>query len=127
MKYVYDTNVFIDYLSNDEMIADRFSEYFLNSHQIFISPIVRIELLSFPDLSEEEIRAIEDLLAQFPSIPLSREIEDLTIDLKRRHKIKIPDAIIAATALNLQACLVTRNIDDFKNIPELILENPFIQ
>ncbi|MFN7511530.1 MAG: hypothetical protein ACK5QM_01030, partial [Microcystis sp.] len=52
MKYVYDTNIFIYYLADDDLVTSFFSPAFLSLHQIFISPIVRIELLSFPTLSK---------------------------------------------------------------------------
>ncbi|MEA5593393.1 hypothetical protein [Rivularia sp. UHCC 0363] len=45
--------------------------------------------------------------------------------LKRFGKIKLPDAVIAATTLCQEAVLVTRNVRDFKGIAELKLENPF--
>ncbi|MDJ0674161.1 MAG: type II toxin-antitoxin system VapC family toxin [Calothrix sp. MO_167.B42] len=125
MRYLYDTNIFIYYLAGEAIVDLLFAEYFLNLHDILISPIVRIELLSFSGLSEDEEQLIEDLLSQFSSVPLLREIEDQTIQLKRRYKIKLPDAIIAATALNQDAFLVTRNISDFKGIAGLKVENPF--
>ncbi|MBW4476743.1 MAG: type II toxin-antitoxin system VapC family toxin [Tolypothrix brevis GSE-NOS-MK-07-07A] len=119
MRYLYDTNIFIYYLAGEAIVDSLFAEDFLNLHDILTSPIVRIELLSFSGLSEDEEQSIEDLLSQFSSVPLSREIEDQTIQLKRRYKIKLPDAIIAATALNQDACLVTRNVSDFKGIAGL--------
>ncbi|MBH8554419.1 type II toxin-antitoxin system VapC family toxin [Nostocaceae cyanobacterium CENA357] len=125
MKYIYDTNIFIYYLAGEPIVDSLFAEDFLNLHDILMSPIVRIELLSFSGLSEGEEQAIEDLLSQFSSVSLSQEIEDQTIELKRRHKIKLPDAIIAATALNQDAFLVTRNVRDFKGIFALKVENPF--
>ena len=42
------------------------------------------------------------------------------------YKIKLPDAIIAATALNQDAFLVTRNVSDFQGIAGLKIENPFV-
>jgi predicted nucleic acid-binding protein len=53
------------------------------------------------------------------------EIEDRTIQLRRQHRLKLPDALIAATALYCSACVMTRNVDDFKRVPELTLCNPF--
>ncbi|AFZ03639.1 type II toxin-antitoxin system VapC family toxin [Calothrix sp. PCC 6303] len=126
MKYVYDTNIFIYYLADEPRVDSLFGENFLNLHDILVSPIVRIELLSFSGLSENEKQSIEDLLSQFKSVPLSREIEDQTIHLKQRHKIKLPDAIIAATALNQDAFLVTRNVRDFQEIAGIKIQNPFV-
>lgn len=125
MKYLYGTNIFIYYLADEPRVDSFFSKTFLNLHDILVSPIVRIELLSFSGLSEQEKQSIEDLLSQFNSVPFSREIEDQTIHLKQRHKIKLTDAIIAATALNQDAFLVTRNVSDFQGITEIKIQNPF--
>ncbi|MDD1413832.1 type II toxin-antitoxin system VapC family toxin [Dolichospermum sp. ST_con] len=126
MRYLYDTNIYIYYLADEVTVDSWFAEEFLNLHEVLISPIIRIELLSFAGLSKEEEESIEDLLSQFNSVPLLREIEDQTIQLRRQYKIKLPDAIIAATAINQEALLVTRNVSDFKAIPGLKIENPFL-
>ena len=49
-------------------------------------------------------------------IYINQNIADRVIEIRQRKKIKLPDAIIAATALEKQCGLVTRNVDDFKNI-----------
>ena len=125
MKYLYDTNIFIDYLAEEPAVLPLFSELFLSQNEVIISSIVRIELLSFPELSNEEEAVIADLLMQFERVPLLPQIEDRTIQLRRHHRIKLPDALIAATALHCSACVMTRNLDDFKRVPELTLCNPF--
>lgn len=125
MKYLYDTNIFIYYLAEEPAVLPFFSELFLSQHEVIISTIVRIELLSFPELSSEEEEIIADLLMQFERIPLLPEIENRTIQLRRQHRLKLPDALIAATALHCSACVATRNVDDFKRVPELPLCNPF--
>ncbi len=124
MKYLYDTNIFIDYLAEEPAILPFFSESFLSQNEVIISSIVRIELLSFPELSNEEEAVISDLLMQFERVPLLPQIEDRTIQLRRHHRIKLADALIAATALHCSACVMNRNVDDFKRVPELTLYNP---
>ncbi|UKO98876.1 type II toxin-antitoxin system VapC family toxin [Nostoc sp. UHCC 0870] len=126
MKYVYDTNIFIYYLADEPTVNSWFADTFLNLHEVLFSPIIRIELLSFAGLSQEEEQVIEDLLSQFNSVPLLQEIENQTIQLKRKYKIKVPDAIIAATAIHQDAFLVTRNVQDFQEITELKIQNPFV-
>ncbi|MFM6000386.1 MAG: type II toxin-antitoxin system VapC family toxin [Dolichospermum sp.] len=126
MRYLYDTNIFIYYLADDIIVDSWFTEEFLNLHKILLSPIIRIELLSFAGLSQEEEKCIEDLLSQFTIVPLSQQIEDKTIQLKRNYKIKLPDAIIAATAIIENAILVTRNVSDFQAITDLKIENHFV-
>ena len=58
MKYLYDTNIFIYYLADDITVNSWFTEEFLNLHEILISPIIRIELLSFTGLSKEEEQSV---------------------------------------------------------------------
>lgn len=53
------------------------------------------------------------------------EIVDYTIRLRKATKIKVPDAIIAATAITMGAVLVTRNEDDFKCVENLKISNPW--
>jgi len=56
---------------------------------------------------------------------LDEEIVETTIDIRKKKKIKIPDAIIAATALVYDFTLLTRNSEDFKNIVGLKVLNPW--
>lgn len=79
MNYLYDTNIFIYYLAGDDTVSEFFSETFLNKNYVVIYPIVRIELLCFSGLSDDETEVIEDFLSQFDSIPISRKIENQTI------------------------------------------------
>jgi predicted nucleic acid-binding protein len=125
MKYLYDTNVFVYYLADEETVAKLFSATFLQKNQVIISSIVKIELLSYPELTEEEDVAIRDLLSQFEKVPLMSEIEEIAISLKRQRRIKLPDAILAATAIHVAAYLVTRNTADFRNVDELQVYNPW--
>ena len=52
-------------------------------------------------------------------VPLTNEIVSATITLRKSHKIKMPDAIIATTAIVLGHTLITRNTSDFKKIDSL--------
>nr|WP_237747915.1 PIN domain-containing protein [Spirulina subsalsa] len=70
-----------------------FSESFIRQNEVIISCIVRIELLSFPELSNEEEAVIADLLMQFEQVPLLPQTEDRTIQLRRHHRLKLPDAL----------------------------------
>jgi predicted nucleic acid-binding protein len=89
-----------------------------------ISVITRIEVLSFPMTADERQQA-EDLLDQFDEAPLQEAIVQRTILVRQQHRIRLPDAVIAATALERGVPLVTRNGRDFQGIPGLTLLNPF--
>jgi predicted nucleic acid-binding protein len=58
-------------------------------------------------------------------LPLTNNIVDKAIEIRRSRKIKLPDAIIAATALAHDYTLISRNDDDFRKIPGLKYINPF--
>jgi predicted nucleic acid-binding protein len=125
MKYLYDTNVFIDYFADEKAILQWFTEEFLTTNQVIISTIVKIELLCYAGLSAEEETAIKECLEEFETIYINPQIEQFTINIRKQHKVKLPDAIIASTALVEDATLVTRNTDDFKGIVNLNIVNPF--
>lgn len=58
-------------------------------------------------------------------LELDRNVVDKTIELRKIHKIKLPDAIIAASALVFDLTLITSNASDFKNIRKLKMLNPW--
>lgn len=90
-----------------------------------ISIITEIELLGFPGITSKDERLITKLLTNFQVFDVEKKISKETIKLRRQYTIKIPDAIIAATALNNEAILVTRDEEDFKRIKHLDILNPF--
>jgi predicted nucleic acid-binding protein len=64
-------------------------------------------------------------LAQLDEQTLNDDIVRRAIALRRQRRIKIPDAVVAATALHLGLPLMTRNVRDFGGIDGLVLVNPF--
>jgi predicted nucleic acid-binding protein len=89
-----------------------------------ISVISQIEVLRFNDIPENE-SVLEEFINMSKIYPLSNNVVERTIKLCKQIKIKLPDAIIAATALIEGFTLVTRNINDFMKISALILLNPW--
>ena len=89
-----------------------------------ISVISQIEVLRFNDTPENE-KVLADFVDLSVIHHLSPGIVQRTIGLCKQNKIKLPDAIIAATALSENLTLVTRNTDDFKNIKNIELLNPW--
>ncbi|MBE2226922.1 MAG: type II toxin-antitoxin system VapC family toxin [Ignavibacteria bacterium] len=121
MTYLYDTNIFIDFFSGRSRIDEIFSFDFINQNDIIISQINRIELLSHPNILPAEEKMFEFFLNSFRIININTEIEKLTIQLRRKYKLKLPDAIIASTAISENAEIVTRDLKDFSKIKELKL------
>ena len=90
-----------------------------------ISVISQIELLGY-DFSTIDIKSkTEKFVNQCIILPLDNEVVAKTIELRRLYKIKLPDAIIAATAIVFNFTLISRNDKDFEKIEELNYFNPF--
>ena len=69
-----------------------------------------MEVLSFNFLSFEEEKFVRDLLQEFFIIEVNWEIAERTIQIRRKYKIKLPDAIICASASVINAMLITADI-----------------
>jgi len=120
--YLLDTNVVVDFSSNKLP-----SKPHLKLSQIIdkapkISIISKIELLSLPKPSKD----IVDFTREALVISLQDDIINKTIDLRKKYRIKFPDAVIAATAIVFNLTLVTHNTADFKNIKGLKLVDSYL-
>lgn len=90
-----------------------------------LSIINRIELLSYNG-TPAEMQVLTDFIEASNVQLLTEPVVLKTIEIRQQVKIKLPDAIIAATALAHQLTLVSRNTDDFKNVPGLTVVNPHL-
>ncbi len=90
-----------------------------------LSVIGKIELLGWNAPNAEEALKIVQFVQAAIVLPLNEPVVERTIAIRRQYKIKLPDAIIAATALAYQLALFTRNVSDFKSIEGLTIVNPF--
>jgi len=86
-----------------------------------------IELLGWRKHSPDSLIAAETLLQSVTEMPLHEEIIRLCIGLRQNYPIKLPDAIIAATARYAKVPLMTRNMTDFERVPELKMVDPCSQ
>jgi predicted nucleic acid-binding protein len=124
-RYLLDTNILI-YLQKG--ISDTQAITFLSqaiAANPKISVITEIEVLGFKFDSVTDLQKMEDLIADTVVLPLDKAVALKTISIRRMHKIKLPDAIIAATALVHGLALITRNTSDFSSIDNLSVINPF--
>ncbi len=124
-EYLLDTNILI-YLFADTIPkkeVNKIGEIFRTSFNISI--LTKIEFLGWEKLTEVGFEKAQELIGFANVISTTDEIVDLTIDIRRQSKIKLPDAVIAATALNNNLILVTGNDNDFKHIKVLEIYNPF--
>ena len=114
--FTIDTNILIYHLKRDENVTSNLERWFLSENRLFISTITRLEILAAPVLLEDEERQILNLLNKFFIIPVDVQIADAAAHIRRTHKLKLGDSIIAATAILTNSTLVTRNLRDFKKV-----------
>ena len=120
VKMLVDSNIIIYYLNGEEKAVDFIEVY---HHQLAISIISYSEILS-PKLSDEAFEELCLILTNnFEILPLNIQIAQTAAKLRQQNKIKLPDALIAASALTYDLPLVTRNVKDFNDLSIRIL-NP---
>jgi predicted nucleic acid-binding protein len=124
VKYVIDSNIWV-YAASGSEPAIRCLDAAVACDWAGYSAISRLEVLGFPGLKPEDETRLEQLLGCLEEVEVHRGIIDQAISIRRRKRIKAPDAIVAATALRYGATLVTRNVDDFKGVDILQVWNPF--
>jgi len=99
----------------------------LKEESPIISAITEIELLCWKTATEKDLEVLNDFINDSLVIELEQPIKLKTAEIRKTFRIKLPDAIIAATALVYGLTLVTRNSEDFNNISGLNTVNPWEQ
>lgn len=117
-QYLMDSNAAIDYLGKRFLPAGmKFMDEVVNAIP-FVSIITKIEVLGF-DTSKEHTQLLTDFMNDAIVLELTEDVVEKTILIRRNYKIKLPDAVIAATALTGNFTLLTRNTTDFAKIEGL--------
>ena len=115
IDFVADTNALIYLLNGNSCMLP-----FLNKSLAF-SVISEMELLSFSGITEEEENNIKALLNDCEEISLLKDVKEKAIELRRKYKTKLPDAIVAASAIVNNLPLITAD-KGFNQIQELKLQ-----
>lgn len=120
-----DSNIVIDYIGNQlpEDVVRQIDEG-IEAGSCKLSVINEIEVLGFHPEDPAEFVPFEEFVDAVMTLPLDAAVVRQTIFIRRTYKVKLPDAIIAATALIHDLNLLSRNESDFKKIPGLRLLNP---
>ncbi len=108
MKAVFDTNILIDYLAGVESARTEIARYSDRA----VSIVTWMETLVGAHNDEEE-DVIEMFLRDFELLPVTRPIARDAVALRKSRRIRLPDALIWASARSERALLVTRNTKDF--------------
>lgn len=126
MKYLLDTNAVINFLGAS--MPDHSMKVMNNivDRDSIISIITKMETLGFNFKSEDEQFTMEYFVEGSTVLQINNDIVNKTIDIRKTKKLKLPNAIIAATALVYDLTLITRNTSDFEDIQGLKVINPFL-
>jgi tRNA(fMet)-specific endonuclease VapC len=120
-----DTNVLIEFYKNNGAIIHELRQ--IGSQNLAISIITSAELY-YGAINKKELGQIQKHLSLLENIPIDQTISSQFIKLMAQyslsHKLTIPDALIAATALTHNLELYTLNLRDFRFIPDLRLRQP---
>ena len=126
IKFLWDTNTAIYYLQQlFPPDAEKFMDDLLKDKQPVISAITEIELLCWKTANEKDLDVLHNFINDTLVIELEQSIKLKTAEIRKAHRIKLPDAIIAATALVYDLTLPSRNVSDFSNINGLKIINPW--
>lgn len=122
MKYLCDTCILIDYLRGKEEIKKKLSKD--RTDGLGMSSITYMELM-VGAFNKREINTIKKAFADFEIVELSAAVSikasKFIETYSKSHGLLIPDALIAATALEYDIPLYTANVSDFRFIPDLVL------
>lgn len=101
-ELVVDTNIIILTLGGNERLAD-----YVEGRKLFVSVITEMEALSYPSLSKTERAKVEAYIGRCTVLGLGERVKREAIRIRSQYKVKLPDAIIAATAITLELPLLT--------------------
>ncbi len=119
-KYIIDTNTLIDAQMNKLPVKGM--EFIKNviNEDFTVSFVTYIEFLGYKDISQVS----KDFIALANVLEINKSIINTCIEIRKQHHIKLPDAIIASTALVYDLIIISRNVSDFKNIQGLKVIDP---
>jgi predicted nucleic acid-binding protein len=108
-----DTDIFIDHLRGTAELKP-------GRHRIHYSVVTRAELFA----GNRATDLVSQLLAPFREITVDRSVAERAGRVAREFQLRMPDALIAATALENRLTLTTRNRKDFDNVRGLRIRTP---
>jgi predicted nucleic acid-binding protein len=115
-KGLLDSNIII-YASKGSVSTD---DLIRNYDFLYTSIISYVETLGYPFPNEEEKQTILQILRQVEMVDLDKTIADIAVVYRQNKKIKLPDALVLATAKHLEADLITSDVSDFKNVDKSV-------
>ena len=97
----------------------------LQDPDVAVSNISRLEVLGYHKITEEQKKFFNAIFALVKIVEVDNKVINKAIEIRQGKNVKVGDAIIAATAVLHCFELITRNVDDFKHLSEIVITNPF--
>lgn len=107
MKALLDTNILIDYLNGIDAAREEIDRY----ETALISPINWMEVMV--GVNDNEHQAVRSFLSRFDLVDIDADVAEIAVSIRRNHNMRLPDAIVWASAKRESALLVSRNIKDY--------------
>jgi len=124
-RLVLDTNIVLYLLDGDQTLVS-----LLEKKQLYLSFISELELLSYKGISDRELAVVKRFVKECIVVDITSEIKDICINLRKKYSLKLPDALVLATALFLNMPLVSAD-KDFAGVKEADIvyynRQPFIK
>lgn len=114
-KIILDTNIILYLLAGDKTIAA-----FLQGKQAYVSVITELELIGYPDIKPKEQQQIKAFLEECSIIDMNDGIKNIYASLRKIYRLKLGDAVIAATAISLDMPFISAD-KQFEQITDLQL------
>lgn len=121
MTYLLDSNLLI-YSANPD---SSFLRPLVLNPDNYVSAISQVETLGFHKLTAADATYLNSVFAILGILPVSQAIILRAIILRQQRRLSLGDALIAATALEYDLAVATRNTADFLPVSGLLVYNPF--
>ena len=119
MRYILDTNVVL-YLLGGRLINA------LPIGTFYISIISEMELLSYSAIEDDDMVRVQEFLSEVTIVGLNENVKNEAIALRKRYRLKLPGAIVCATASAVNARLLS-NDAQLRRVTEISVDTVQIQ
>jgi len=107
-----DTNIILYLFGGDRSLIS-----VLEGKNLYISFVTQLELLSYQGITQKETRQISEFIDECTIIDITEGIKEIAIKLRKKHKLRLPDSLILATAIWLNIPVITAD-KDFTKVPD---------